>query len=192
MARIGIFGGSFNPIHVGHIALARQLLRLARLDEILFVVSPLNPFKKQATDLMADDYRLALVEMALQEEPKMRACDVEFHLPKPSYMYLTLRHLSAAHPDCTFTLLIGGDNWAAFDRWANADEILATYDIAVYPRSGDSIDPASLPSNVRILNTQLIDISSTLIRRRIAEGLPVDALVPPAVAAFITEKGLYR
>lgn len=81
MARIGIFGGSFNPIHVGHIALARQLLGLARLDEILFVVSPLNPFKKQATDLMDDNYRLALVEMALQEEPKMKASDVEFHLP---------------------------------------------------------------------------------------------------------------
>ena len=189
--RIGIFGGTFNPLHNGHVALAKAFLRQAGLDEVWFVVSPQNPFKKNDA-LLDDSLRLEMVRRAVADIPRMRVSDVEFHLSKPSYMYLTLRHLSAAHPDCTFTLLIGGDNWAAFDRWANADEILATYDIAVYPRSGDSIDPASLPSNVRLLNTQLIDISSTLIRRRIAEGLPVDALVPPAVAAFITEKGLYR
>lgn len=189
--RIGIFGGTFNPLHNGHVALAKAFLRQAGLDEVWFVVSPQNPFKKNDA-LLADSLRLEMVRRAVADIPRMRVSDVEFHLPKPSYMYLTLRHLSAAHPDCTFTLLIGGDNWAAFDRWANADEILANYDIVVYPRSGEVIDPATLPANVRILDTQLIDISSTDIRRRIAMGLPITDLVPPAISAFIAEKGLYK
>lgn len=189
--RIGIFGGTFNPLHNGHVALAKAFLRQAGLDEVWFVVSPQNPFKKNDT-LLADSLRLEMVRRAVADIPRMRVSDVEFHLPKPSYMYLTLRHLSAAHPDCTFTLLIGGDNWAAFDRWANADEILTNYDIVVYPRSGEVIDPATLPANVRILDTQLIDISSTAIRHRIAMGLPITDLVPPAISALIAEKGLYK
>lgn len=189
--RIGIFGGTFNPLHNGHVALAKAFLRQAGLDEVWFVVSPQNPFKKNDA-LLADSLRLEMVRRAVADIPRMRVSDVEFHLPKPSYMYLTLRHLSAAHPDCTFTLLIGGDNWAAFDRWANADEILANYDIVVYPRSGEVIDPATLPANVRILDTQLIDISSTAIRRRIAMGLSITDLVPPAISALIAEKGLYK
>ena len=143
--RIGIFGGTFNPLHNGHVALAKAFLRQAGLDEVWFVVSPQNPFKKNDA-LLDDSLRLEMVRRAVADIPGMRVSDVEFHLPKPSYMYLTLRHLSAAHPDCTFTLLIGGDNWAAFDRWANADEILATYDIAVYPRSPLPYPPTSASS----------------------------------------------
>ena len=189
--RIGIFGGTFNPLHNGHVALAKAFLRQAGLDEVWFVVSPQNPFKKNDA-LLADSLRLEMVRRAVADIPGMRVSDVEFHLPRPSFMYVTLKHLRKVYPHCTFTLLIGGDNWAAFDRWANADEILANYDIVVYPRSGEVIDPATLPANVRILNTQLIDISSTAIRRRIAMGLPITDLVPPAISAFIAEKGLYK
>lgn len=188
MARIGIFGGSFNPIHVGHIALAHQLLRLARLDEILFVVSPLNPFKKQATDMMADDYRLALVEMALEEEPKMKACDIEFHLPKPSYMWRTLERLSLSHPDDNLVLVIGADNWLAFNRWAHYEDILSHYELAVYPRPGYPFDTTSLPANVHVYSTTLFPENSTEIRRRLAAGESIHGLVPPKIETALLKE----
>ena len=114
--KVGIFGGSFNPIHTGHIALAKSLCEQAHLDEVWLMVSPLNPFKKEATDLLADDLRLEMVEKAIQEEPQLKACNYEFHLPKPSYTWHTLQALSKDYPDIDFTLLIGGDNWALSHR----------------------------------------------------------------------------
>lgn len=179
--RIGIFGGSFNPIHVGHIAIARELLTLAQLDEVWFLVSPLNPFKKAATDLLDDDKRLLMAQRALRGEARLKASDYEFHLPKPSYTWNTLRHLKADYPDKQFVLIIGADNWLAFDRWARPDYILSHFDIAVYARPDCPIDAASLPPRVHLYNMGLFDISSTLIRSRIREGLPVAGLVPPAI-----------
>lgn len=179
--RIGIFGGSFNPIHVGHIAIARELLTLARLNEVWFLVSPLNPFKKAATDLLDDDKRLLMAQRALRGEARLKASDYEFHLPKPSYTWNTLRHLKADYPDKQFVLIIGADNWLAFDRWARPDYILSHFDIAVYARPDCPIDAASLPPRVHLYNMGLFDISSTLIRSRIREGLPVAGLVPPAI-----------
>ena len=179
--RIGIFGGSFNPIHVGHIAIARELLTLARLDEVWFLVSPLNPFKKAATDLLDDDKRLLMAQRALRGEARLKASDYEFHLPKPSYTWNTLKHLKADYPDKQFVLIIGADNWLAFDRWARPDYILSHFDIAVYARPDCPIDAASLPPRVHLYNMGLFDISSTLIRSRIREGLPVAGLVPPAI-----------
>ena len=177
---IGIYGGSFNPIHNGHIALARSFLTKAALDEVWFIVSPQNPFKVNDT-LLDDRKRFLMVEEALKGEPGLVASDYEFHLPRPSYMWNTLQSLSRSYPQHTFTLLIGGDNWAAFDRWYHADDILRTYRIAVYPRRGDTIRQADLPDNVMLLDTELIDISSTEIRQRIAEGLPIDSLVPERI-----------
>lgn len=179
--RIGIFGGSFNPIHVGHIAIARELLTLARLDEVWFLVSPLNPFKKAATDLLDDDKRLLMAQRALRGEMRLKASDYEFHLPKPSYTWNTLQHLQADCPDKQFVLIIGADNWLAFDRWTRPDYILSHFDIAVYARPDCPIDPKALPSRVHLYNMGLFDISSTLIRSRIREGLPVAGLVPPAI-----------
>lgn len=178
--RVGIYGGSFNPIHVGHIALARHFLTAVGLDEVWFVVSPQNPFK--VNDALLDDrQRLAIVRKALSAESGMAACDVEFHLPKPSYMWNTLQKLSADHPDCTFTLLIGGDNWTRFARWYHADDILSHYSIAVYPRQDDPIDAATLPPQVQLVAAPLLAVSSTDIRRRIAEGRSIARLVPSSV-----------
>lgn len=183
--RTGILGGSFNPIHTGHIALARHIIREASLDEIWFVVSPLNPFKKAATDLLDDDLRLALTRKALDGEPRLKASDYEFHLPRPSYMWNTLSHLGTDYPDREFVLIIGADNWLAFDRWAEPRYILDHHEIAVYPRSGFPVDEATLPPNVHLVDTPLYPLSSTDIRQRVREGKPIDTLVPPRIRDLV-------
>lgn len=184
MPTIGIFGGSFNPIHNGHIELARRLLALARLDEVWFVVSPQNPFKR-GERLLDDDLRLRMVELALADEPRMKASDCEFRLPRPSYMWLTLQSLSQAHPDCEFVLLIGADNWARFTEWRAWRDILAHHRVVVYPREGVQVDAATLPPGVTLADTGLVPGSSTEVRRRLAEGQPITGLVPKVVEEML-------
>ena len=181
---VGIFGGSFNPIHTGHIALAKSLCEKAGLDEVWFMVSPMNPFKQAATDLLDDNLRLELVEKALENEPQLRACDYEFHLPKPSYTWHTLQAITQDYPDIAFTLLIGGDNWAAFDKWYHHDDILAHYPIVVYPRQGSDI--GNVPEGVTIVETPLLNISSTEIRHHIAEGKSITGMVPLSIEQKVT------
>ena len=179
MKSVGIFGGSFNPIHTGHIALAKSLCEKAGLDEVWFMVSPMNPFKKAATDLLDDQLRLEMVKKALEGEPQLQACDYEFHLPKPSYTWHTLQAISKDYPDIRFTLLIGGDNWAAFDKWYHHDDILAHYPIVVYPRK--SSDIGEVPEGVTIVETPLLNISSTEIRHHIAKGESIHGMVPESI-----------
>ena len=185
--RIGIFGGSFNPIHVGHIGLARQLMDKAALDEVWFLVSPLNPFKKAAADLLDDVRRLAIAERALGGEPRMKASDYEFHLPKPSYTWNTLAHLRSDYPADSFVLMIGADNWLAFDRWARPDYILANCEIAVYARADSPIDASTLPANVHLYDAGLFNVSSTEIRQRVREGKTIKELVPDSVEQMVEE-----
>lgn len=174
---IGIFGGSFNPIHNGHIALCKAFLAQCNLDEVWLMVSPQNPLKIN-TALLDDEQRFRLAQKAIEDEVGIKACDYEFHLPRPSYTWNTLQSLSNDYPHCRFTLLIGGDNWACFDRWYRSEDILNNYKIAVYPRSGSEIDAKQLPPNVWLINTPLFDISSTEIRQRVASGLPISGMVP--------------
>lgn len=179
MKSVGIFGGSFNPIHTGHIALAKSLCEKAGLDEVWFMVSPMNPFKKAATDLLDDQLRLEMVKKALEGEPQLQACDYEFHLPKPSYTWHTLQAISQDFSDIRFTLLIGGDNWAAFDKWYHHDDILAHYPIVVYPRKDSDIGEVS--EGVTIVETPLLNISSTEIRHHIAKGESIHGMVPESI-----------
>ena len=181
--KVGIFGGSFNPIHTGHIALAKSLCEKAGLDEVWFMVSPMNPFKKTATDLLDDHLRLEMVEKALEKEPQLKACDYEFHLPKPSYTWHTLQAISLEFTDIEFTLLIGGDNWAAFDKWYHHEDILAHYPIVVYPRQGSSV--GKVPEGVTIVETPLLNISSTEIRQRIKEGKSIKGMVPESIEELV-------
>ena len=183
-ASIGIFGGSFNPIHNGHIALAKAFLEKENLDEVWFMVSPQNPFKVNQ-QLLADHLRLDLVRKATADNPRFKASDYEFQLPKPSYTWNTLQHLSHDFPTHRFTLLVGGDNWEAFDRWYHADDILANYNIVVYPRRGQEVDITSLPTNVSLLQTPLIDISSTEIRQYVKQGISINRLVPSTIVKEI-------
>lgn len=182
--KIGILGGSFNPIHNGHVALARHLLEEAALDEVWLMVSPQNPLKRQQ-GLMDEQRRLTLARKALKGESRIKASDFEFSMPKPSYTYDTLRRLSAAFPDDEFTLLIGADNWERFPEWRNHDEILRDYDVVVYPRSGSTVDVASLPPRVRVVDTPLYDISSTEVRSRLERGESVKGMVPDAVLGML-------
>ncbi|MDD5861193.1 MAG: nicotinate (nicotinamide) nucleotide adenylyltransferase [Prevotella sp.] len=182
--RVGLFGGSFNPIHVGHIALAKALRKEGGLDEVWFLVTPQNPWKQQ-TDLLDDEERLTLVRDAVRGEDGLVASDYEFHLPKPSYTLHTLRALRKDYPDTEFVLLIGGDNWAAFDHWYGYEEILRDYKIIVYPREEHPVDPPlphGLPiRGVEIVHTPLLPVSSTLIRERVRAGAPIHGLVPEAI-----------
>lgn len=190
--RTGIFGGSFNPIHTGHVALARHLLRLGEVDELWFVVSPLNPFKQGLTDLLPDHVRLHLAQLATAPYPGLSVCDIEMHLPRPSYMVTTLAHLRRLHPQRRFTLVIGADNWDRFPQWKDSQEILDHHDILVYPRPGVPAIAGPLPPRVRFVSTPLLDISSTDIRRQIAQGCFRGRGLSPAVRREIARQGYYR
>ena len=185
--KTGIYGGSFNPIHNGHIALARHLLQEAELDEIWFVVSPQNPFKVQQ-QLLADDKRLLLVRKALAPYPQLVASDFEFSLPRPSYMWHTLQSMSAQWPDRELHLIIGADNWLCFDRWYHADDIRSTYPIIIYPRQGYEIVPSALPQGVRLVNTPLYNVSSTEIRADVAAGRDISGKVPSTILSEVEKE----
>ncbi len=189
-SRVGVFGGSFNPIHKGHIALARQILRKAKLDEIWFLVTPLNPFKRTDTDLLADNLRLEMARAALSGMQGLVASDYEFHLPKPSYTWDTLRHLSKDHPEKEFVLIIGADNWLKWDKWYHAGDILRNYEVVVYPREGCPVDESAMPQGVRLINTRLYKMSSTEIRKRVREGKDIARLVPGCILESV--KKYYR
>lgn len=173
--KIGIFGGSFNPIHNGHIALAKAVLKQCRLDEVWLMVSPQNPLKRDNSDLLDDRLRFEMAVRALEGVKGVRACDYEFSLPTPSYTWNTLQHLSHDYPDHTFLLLIGGDNWAHFQRWRHWQDILWHHDIIVYPRDRYS----------GTIDVPLLDVSSTEIRRRVRAGESISGLVPESIVPMV-------
>lgn len=188
--RTGIYGGSFNPIHVGHVSLAKALAESGLVDEMWLLVSPQNPFKVDA-DLLDDDERLRLTRLAVADVPGVEVCDREFSLPRPSYMYNTLQALSQEHPDREFVLVIGADNWERFPDWYRSKDILASFRVIIYPRPGYKL--GKLPRRVKLADTPLLDISSTDIRRRIASEPDYDGEgLAPSVWQEIREKGYYR
>ena len=174
MKKIGIFGGSFNPIHHGHVALAQAVQKQCGLDEVWLMVSPQNPLKQQA-DLLDDNLRLELAQKALEGVEGVCASDYEFHLPKPSYTWNTLHQLSEDYPDCEFFLLIGGDNWVHFERWRQWKDILRNYDVIVYPRD-------EYPGTIDV---PLLDVSSTEIRQKVRVGECICGLVPETIEKLV-------
>lgn len=190
--RTGIYGGSFNPIHTGHLTLGRMLCEQGMVDELWFLVSPLNPFKQTANDLLDDEARLRLVKLAVKDEPKLHASDFEMHLPRPSYMVHTLEELRKSFPEREFVLVIGADNWLRFSQWFQSEEIKRQHRIVVYPRPGYEIDTTTIPDGVTLTDTPLIDISSTQIRESIAAGTFHGKGLPPRVWRAIKRKGYYK
>ena len=189
---IGIFSGSFNPIHVGHLILGNYMSEFADVDEVWYLVSPHNPLKENKT-LLDENERLEMVKKALEPYPKLKARDFEFSLSRPSFTINTLAKLQEAYPEHEFTLIIGADNWADFDKWRDPEKIIETYDIKIYPRLGSSISiPPRLRKKVETIDSPIIEISSTFIRSSIAEGKNVKSFLPPDVYEYIVERGFYR
>ena len=189
ISKVAIFGGSFDPIHNGHLALADEVLSRGLAGEVWLMVTPQNPHK-QGCALSDEQLRLQMVQLAVQDKPGMKACDFEFSLPRPSYTLNTLTALVEAYPGKEFSLLIGADNWEKFDRWYKGDEILARHNVIVYPR-GNGGEPW-LPQSVQWLPAKLHDVSSTMVRAAVSAGESIAEFVPSAVAAFINEKKMYK
>ena len=191
MIRTAIFGGSFNPVHLGHLGLARKVLEKQLADEVWLMVSPQNPLKPNGS-LLDENVRFHLASIAVENETGIKASRFEFNLPRPSYTFRTMESLCQTYTDREFSLLIGADNWAVFDRWAHHDELLAKYPIIVYPREDSPLSSVDIPKNVSVLDAKLLPVSSTEIRRRISAGEDCSALMPPQVFEEIKRRGYYK
>jgi nicotinate-nucleotide adenylyltransferase len=191
---IGLFFGSFNPIHVGHLIIANHIRNFSFLDQIWLVVSPQNPLKDKSS--LARDYdRLRMVELAIGDSNFIKSSNIEFFLPKPSYTIDTLVYLKEKHPDKNFTLIMGADNISTIDKWKNYQELITNYKILVYKRPGsipklpDSLSDVN--KNVEVIDAPLLDISSTFIRSLVSSNKSYQYFVPEPVRQYIEEQGLY-
>jgi nicotinate-nucleotide adenylyltransferase len=191
MSKIGIFGGSFNPIHVGHALIANYIVENSDLDSLWLMVSPLNPLKEGST--MASDYhRLRMTELVTRRMERVITSAFEYDLPKPSYTIDTLNALQAKFPKDEFYLVIGADNWCLFDRWKAGDEILSKYHILIYPRRGyDIVIPEQYRDRVAVVDAPLIEISSTQVRERLSQLKSISFYVPESVEKYIIDNMLY-
>ena len=190
--RIGLFFGSFNPIHTGHLIIAEYMASRTDLEQVWFVVSPHNPLKLRST--LANDFdRLHMVQMAIDDNPRLKASNIEFSLPKPSYTIDTMVYLHEKYPQHQFSLIMGSDNLGSIDKWKNYELLLERYKIHVYKREGVPIDQTSVPTaDIVIYDVPMLDISSTYIRKSIAEGLSIRYMVPENVYQFLDGSRLYR
>jgi|SRR3989344_1487806 len=188
---VGLFFGSFNPIHIGHMALANYMLEFEGLSELWFVVSPHNPLKDKGT-LLHHRHRLHMVNLAIGDNPKMKASDIEFNMPQPSYTVNTLAHLKEKYPKKKFALIMGSDNLETFHKWKNYEEILKRQTILVYPRPGREGGDLSKHPSVRITEAPIMEISSSFIRKAIAEKKNIEYYLPPAVWKYIEEMHYYE
>ncbi len=189
--KIGLFFGSFNPIHIGHLIIANTMAENSDLQEVWLVVSPQNPLKKNASLLHEFD-RYEMVSLAVNDSYKLKVTDVEFHLSKPSYTIDTLTYLSEKYPQHQFVLIIGEDNLASFIKWKNYDKILEYYELYVYPRPAAEKTNLSEHPKVKFVPAPLLDISATYIRSNIKEGKSIRYLVTEQVEAYIHKKLFYR
>lgn len=189
--KIGLFFGSFNPIHVGHLIVANIMADSSFLDQVWFVVSPQNPFKKSKTLLHEFD-RYDMVEKAIADNPKLKVSDIEFSMPKPSFTIDTLVRFTEKYPNYEFKLIIGEDNLGQFSKWKNFDKILEYYGLLVYPRPNAEPHQFSLHPNVKLIESPLLDISATFIRSQILAGKSIKYMVPEVIEGFILLKKLYH
>ena len=191
MKEIGLFFGSFNPIHIGHLAIANYIVEYSNLDKIWFIITPHNPLKNKKS-LLADYHRYYMVNLAVEDDARFKASDIEFYLPKPSYTVNTLTHLREKYPDLTFSLIMGADNILTINKWKNYDFILKNYKIYVYPRLGFDFDEKEKMPNVVLVNAPIMQISASFIRKAIKEGKDVRYFLLPKVWEYIEEMNFYK
>ena len=187
---IGIMGGSFNPVHVGHLMLAQYVVEWGYVDKVWLTLSPQNPLKN-AADLMPDMKRLAMLNKSTKDVKGIETCDIELSMPRPSYTINTLDTLSKRYPSKKFKLIIGSDNWAVFRKWREWERILDEYSVLVYPRKGFPM-PDYPVDGMEAIDAPIIDISSTFVRDAIEKGRDVSFFLPPGVYKYIVENKLYQ
>ena len=188
--KIGLFFGSFNPIHIGHMAIANYMVEYTDMEQLWFVVSPHNPFKERK-NLLADHHRMELVERAISGDDRFRASDIEFRMPTPSYTIDTLTWLGERYPSHSFVIIMGSDGLPGFPKWKNAAELQRNYRRYVYPRPGHEVD-LSEHENLAVVDAPHMEISSSFIRKAIGEGRDIRHFLPPAVWKYLDEMNLYR
>lgn len=188
--QIGIFGGSFDPIHVGHLALANYICEFEQLDELWFMLTPQNPLKAEEAGA-TEEQRLELIQLAIQGYSRFKASDFELHLPPPYYTAKTLEALRNQHTDKEFILIIGSDNWRNFSQWKDPQEIKKHHNILIYPRTNFPIEQSKLPKGIRLINSPIFEVSSTLIREAFSQGIDLPYFLHPEVYKAIKKKGLY-
>ncbi|NOR75808.1 MAG: nicotinate-nucleotide adenylyltransferase [Draconibacterium sp.] len=190
--KIGLYFGSYNPIHIGHLAIANYIVEYTDIDQLWFVVSPQNPFKKKIN--LLDDYqRLDMVQRAIEDDDRMRASNIEFNLPKPSYTIDTLAYIKDRHPNYQFAILMGSDNLENFHKWKNYETIVENYGVIVYPRPGFDKSKVQFHKNITIVeNAPLMEISSSFIRNAIQSGKDVRHFVPQKIWKYIEEMNFYK
>jgi nicotinate-nucleotide adenylyltransferase len=188
--KVGLYFGSFNPIHIGHLIIANHILNASDIERIWFVVSPLNPFKK--SDSLLNEYnRLYLVQKAIEEDNRLKASDIEFSLPKPSYTVHTLTYLEEKYPEHEFSVIMGSDSFQNIDKWKNAETILNNYELVIYKRPGFEIaDKAN--ARIQVMQAPLLEISATHIRELVRMGKSIKYLVPAAVEEEILAGGYFK
>jgi nicotinate-nucleotide adenylyltransferase len=189
--KVGLFFGSFNPIHIGHLIIANVMVELSDLEEVWFVVSPQNPLKSSKS--LAHEFdRLDMVELAVEDNYHMKVTDVEFNMPRPSYTIDTLAYLSEKYPQHEFKLIIGEDNLVSFPRWKNYELILKNYGLYVYPRPCDVVEEhIRNHPNVKMIPAPIIDVSATFIRECLKNNKSIQYLVPDKVVQFIYDRKLF-
>ena len=188
--KIGLFFGSFNPMHIGHKVIASYMAEFSELEQVWFVVSPQNPLK-QKQSLLDQYHRLMIIRMELEDNPKLEVSDIEFGMPQPSYTIDTLVRLKEEHPENEYALIMGADNLQNFHKWKNYEQILADYSVYVYPRSGIEISGSHENINI-VKGAPQMEISASFIRKSIKEGKDVSYLIPENAWNYIDEMNFYK
>jgi nicotinate-nucleotide adenylyltransferase len=191
--QIGLYFGTFNPIHVGHLIIANYLVEFSDLDEVWMVVTPHNPLKKK-NSLLDDIHRLTMVRIAVEEYPKLKASNIEFDLPQPNYTVNTLVHLEEKYPTSQFCLIMGEDNLKNFHKWKNYEVILERYSIYVYPRISEGKVESQFSGHPSItkVDAPIMELSSTFIRKAIKNGKQIRPMLPHSVWKYLDEMNFYR
>ena len=189
--KIGLFFGTYNPIHIGHMAIANYIAEYTDMNQVWFVVSPHNPHKLKET-LLEDYHRLEMVHLAMEDDPRFRICDVEFRMPKPSFTIDTLTYLEEKYPMHEFALIMGSDNLRSFHKWKNAEILVEKYPRYIYPRLGDDDQEILKHPNLKLIKAPRMEISSSFIRRAISGGKDVRFFLPARVHNYIDKMMFYR
>jgi nicotinate-nucleotide adenylyltransferase len=189
--KIGLFFGSFDPIHQGHLMIANYMVEFTDISQVWFIVSPHNPLKEKAS-LLADHHRLAMVNIAVEDDPRFRASNIEFHLPQPSYTIDTLKYLAEKYLEKEFVLICGSDNLPTFTKWKNYEELLDRYHLYIYPRHNTRPSQFDDHPHVHFTQAPLIEISSSFIRQSIQEGKNLRQFLPEKVWKYLTEMHFYE